>query len=612
MAGVFALFGSTLFMAVVMYDPSLVPGSTSRMVALKESHAQQLKAITSQYQESLQKERDSLNAQLETQKRNSAESLEALELKLKKELLAANEAKAAQSAADSATLERERKKISRFERAIKESGEKQEALRSERNDFSEKIVKMKGKQDNMRKKLRTRVAALFHHLNELHRDAVPSSSKLAPPPPPPGQTAAEAAAAQAAAHAAAQAAAVKPGENAPPANLPVQLKPAAPSKRPRIFDLVLFSAADRDLVPLRIQELRDKVDVIVLAESEFRFSDGQPKPSNFDPKWLDIAKEARADVRHFKIGYTGLEACKVSALKPGGSTKVIAGAKMRKRPGLLPAKCRESFGRNGLVQAFNELGGTEDDIALISDADEIPRAESMKLVRKLTSGRMATSLGAIHHFKYTLRCERGWRPKSPGATWLKGPVATTGRYLRAAGAQSIRTPDGCVEVGVVPHCYGNLNRVAIANASWHMSSLSGGVEGVVRKMRDNAANALYDKNATLFLHSTVQQRAQGCKHGENSNSKGAQDYERTPWGKNLAPRYPDVPSSLEKAFSRRELLHFLSWETAPGARAPTFGWDSAASPAPIERLGPLTVRAWHYRQTWGPCNRHTCEAKPHA
>ena len=47
----------------------------------------------------------------------------------------------------------------------------------------------------------------------------------------------------------------------------------------RIFDLVLFSEADRELVPLRIAELKDVVDFIVLAESEYRFSDGLPKRS---------------------------------------------------------------------------------------------------------------------------------------------------------------------------------------------------------------------------------------------------------------------------------------------------------------------------------------------
>ena len=392
------------------------------------------------------------------------------------------------------------------------------------------------------------------------------------------------------------------GENQPPAPLPVQLKRAAPSNTPRIFDLVLFSAADRDLIPLRIEELQGKIDVMILAESEFRFSDGMPKASAFDPAWLTMAKSLGMDVRHFKITTAGLEVCSNDALKPGGTTRV-RDDRMRRKPGLLNAKCRESFGRNGLVQAFNELGGTDDDIALISDADEMPRAAALQLVRTLTVGRTATSLGAIHHFKYTLRCERGWRPLNPGATWLKGPMATTGRYLRASGAQTIRTPDGCVAVGVVPKCVANLHRAAIANASWHMSSLSGGVEGVVRKMKDNAANVLYDQNESLFFTSTVRDRADKCLHGENTNSRGARNYARTLWGRSLAPRYPDVPGALERALKRHELQHFLSWES--GHAPAEMLWDSPKL-APVQQISP---QRGHYRNTWGPCNRLGCDGK---
>mgnify|MGYP000912611035 CR=1 FL=1 len=35
------------------------------------------------------------------------------------------------------------------------------------------------------------------------------------------------------------------------------------------------------------------------------------------------------------------------------------------------AWCRESFARNALLQAFDELGGHDDDVIFISDADEI-------------------------------------------------------------------------------------------------------------------------------------------------------------------------------------------------------------------------------------------------
>ena len=126
---------------------------------------------------------------------------------------------------------------------------------------------------------------------------------------------------------------------------------------------------------------------------------------------------------------------------------------------------------------------------------------------------------------------------------------------------------------------------------------------MVRKMKDNAANVLYDKNESLFLTSTVRERADKCMHGENANSKGAKNYARTLWGKSMAPRYPDVPKALERALARRELHHFLSWE--PGERTADMVWDSH-NDAPVQQIYPQRLE---YRQTWGPCNRLGCTGK---
>ena len=364
--------------------------------------------------------------------------------------------------------------------------------------------------------------------------------------------------------------------------------------------MVLFSEADRELAPLRIRELQGKVDVIVFAETAFRFANGQPKRSAFDPSWLKMGEH----VRYYQIRADGLSACRAAALKPGGTTRVHDN-RLRKRAGLVNSKCRESFGRNALTQAFDELGGAADDIVMISDADEMPRAEAIDTLRKMTppASRTCVHLGAVHHFKYTVRCERGWRVGAPGATWLKGPTAATGAMLREVGAQSVRTMDGCIEAGYgSARCIGPLKRAAIANASWHMSSMSGGVDGVVRKMEDNAANALYDGNRTLFLTSTVTERAQRCRHGENAKSAGAAGYERTPWGRALLPRYPSVPLALEQALREGRMMHFLDWQSAPSPSVQELQWD-APGVAPIHEVA---VRPWQFRQTVGTCNMTGC------
>lgn len=381
------------------------------------------------------------------------------------------------------------------------------------------------------------------------------------------------------------------------------LNPVPPARagERRLWDLVLFSEADRELAPLRIRELAGKVDVIVFAETAFRFANGEPKPSAFDMSWLALGPH----VRYYRIRPDGLEACSVAATRPGGVTRVHDN-RLRKRAGLVKSKCRESFGRNALTQAFNELGGAPEDVVMISDADEMPRAAALDALRRMAPPRSETCvhLGAVHHFKYTVRCERGWRAGHPGATWLKGPTAATGALLRKVGAQSVRTMDGCIEAGYGPaRCVGPLRRAALANASWHMSSMSGGVTGVVRKMEDNAANALYDGNRTLFLTSTVSERAQHCRHGENTRSAGAASYERTPWGITLLPRYPNVPLALEEAFREHRLLHFLDWEVpaASWAGAP-LRWEASGA-APVHEA---KVKPWQFRQTTGTCNISGC------
>ena len=195
------------------------------------------------------------------------------------------------------------------------------------------------------------------------------------------------------------------GDDAQPSGPHVPDQPQVPSAKTgerRLWDMVLFSEADRELAPLRILELAGKVDVIVFAETEFRFADGEPKPSAFDMRWLELGPH----VRYYRIRRAGIEACLPSALR---KTTHVHDTRLFKRKGLASPKCRESFGRNALTQAFVELGGATDDVVMISDADEMPRAAAMDELRKMASpgSRTCVHLGAVHHFKYTVRCERG-------------------------------------------------------------------------------------------------------------------------------------------------------------------------------------------------------------
>ena len=94
--------------------------------------------------------------------------------------------------------------------------------------------------------------------------------------------------------------------------------------------------------------------------------------------------------------------------------------------------------------------------------------------------------------------------------WVKGPVAVTGATLRRFGAQAVRTHEGCVdsipgvELGCEPiarwcvlaslriitiEAPSAFDRRYAPNASWHLSSLSGGVRGHLSKLRQTYRGA---------------------------------------------------------------------------------------------------------------------------
>ena len=389
------------------------------------------------------------------------------------------------------------------------------------------------------------------------------------------------------------------------------------SPPPRLFDLALFNHVDHEMVPLRIIELGAHVDMMVFLETEYTHSRGERKPLEFNHRWLNGATFA-----HYRPirGLANITAeCNVPAL---AAHPLNARIRKKKKGQHWVNRCRESFSRNALGQVFEEMGGRDEDWALLSDADEIPRAAALKVLRTMMSNYSSTpsrcwlrpppaddrsgarseaytrrqilhrlptvSLGAIHHFKYTVGCERPWREGRAGATWLKGPVAVPGLLLKAVGAQAARTIDGCYWSGWRNSCR-DVKRKAIANASWHMSSMSGGIKGHLQKMRENSAHALYtnDSETNQFNPGFVLSRALQCQHGEDKKlttkaaraaRKGsALHYLPTPWsaGRPL-PRYPDVPKYVEREFMDGGLRHFLSW------RRP--GWD------PLERRA---HRAWY-------------------
>ena len=379
----------------------------------------------------------------------------------------------------------------------------------------------------------------------------------------------------------------------------------------KLIDLVLFSHADRELVPIRIKELHRAVDLIILVETEFRFSNPPPgwnrwfkkTSSAFNRSWLSLAP----NVRRWVVRYRSTDFCSLAALRANPHEN---NSRLKRTPLLYAGKCRESFGRNNLYKAFAAYGGRDSDIAFVSDADEIPRVEAIPLARAavLADPNVSVSLGAVHHFRYTLQCERPWREGAPGATWLKGPVAASGALLRQIGPQAVRTLDGCVSNPFIGSCQSPVKRLAIANASWHLSSISGGLAGVMTKLNQNAAQALL--RPMVARPSAVMARAAHCQHLEPLDSVNAKHYTRTRWEARRVPRYPDIPAALEAAFRSGQLLHYLGWPNRTESNNPLnavstgLAWDDEVSTAPIGVVYGLEEFIFH--ATAGPCTSRGC------
>ena len=139
--------------------------------------------------------------------------------------------------------------------------------------------------------------------------------------------------------------------------------------------------------------------------------------------------------------------------------------------------------------------------------------------------------------------------------WIKGPVAVTGRTLAHYGAQAVRTSDGCVTINVPGHRYlcAPPRRWYVPNASWHLSSMSGGIGGHVTKILETylSAASVGVPDSTLMRY--AQEMGRSCTHlqGKSHTTSDIDRFVRVP----LRPTYPHVPRSLEKLLARGEMAY---------------------------------------------------------
>ena len=311
-------------------------------------------------------------------------------------------------------------------------------------------------------------------------------------------------------------------------------QPLSPRTRHRIFDLVLMNH-EYDLAAIRAKEIGDCVDQIIFAQPTFHFSTGEPvrRRPPFPARLLSM----HPNVIFYPIEPTGLESSCMGAAKT--------------------AWCRESFARNALLQAFDELGGHDDDVIFISDVDEIPRASAVDSLRSKILARQPVlhKLTSIHHFKYSFHCEER-------SVWQKGPVAIDAWKAREIGSNAVRLnqPPYCVASGYRSSCgKPHIAWQRVANASWHMSSLSGGIEGHIFKLRSNsetiASNNLLDEEHVRWRMARCHDH---LGRDKNSGPNAQSWFSITRWSTAQLPSYPDVPQVVDKLMKSGRFLHYLS------------------------------------------------------
>ena len=320
----------------------------------------------------------------------------------------------------------------------------------------------------------------------------------------------------------------------------------------RIFDLVLLNH-EYDMALLRIKELAACVDAMVFVQPAFTFGSGTaPSNGRRPPFPAELASRLGNGTVHFRH----LVAPDIESVCTNLSATTVW------RPW-----CRESYARNALFETFHQLGGGDEDVALVSDADEIPRASALHLLREPATWRHSRrnavwSLTSIRHYHWSLRCE-------VHAAWQLGPRAVLGSALRRYGSQAIRLDNRylcwlsgyhatCPSRGYPPRPI--LHRV-IPNASWHLSTMSGGIGGVMAKLVDNSDYV----PSRLQTADEIARRSSRCLDHLGRDHSALPEpnltfARQTPWSLHNLPSYPDVPRVLAAGLRTHtvELAQFLS------------------------------------------------------
>jgi beta-1,4-mannosyl-glycoprotein beta-1,4-N-acetylglucosaminyltransferase len=282
---------------------------------------------------------------------------------------------------------------------------------------------------------------------------------------------------------------------------------------PKVIDAFTFFN-ELDILELRLNELYPVVDYFVIVESMECHGSANTKRAVLADNW-SIVKPFES-----KIRYSVLERLEppYDANSPGKDWMSN-----------VSAWGRENFQRNALMTGISEVA-SQDDIIIISDCDEIPRAETMRRALPI----FQSGIHQLHMDFFYYNVNRYIGP------WARSAAGTLRQVQAAGGPQSLRNTTGGRGDGVggaYPW---------VENCGWHFSCF-GGVERIRTKLEN-------------FAHSgdTVCRNFVADSSQALSDIASGRDVMHVPQGPCIGPNHEGWANN------------FTTWREANDARLPAY------------------------------------------
>jgi beta-1,4-mannosyl-glycoprotein beta-1,4-N-acetylglucosaminyltransferase len=205
------------------------------------------------------------------------------------------------------------------------------------------------------------------------------------------------------------------------------VNPEEDPARDKVIDAFMFSN-EIDMLEIRLHELDPVVDHFVILESLELHGSRRTKPATLRDNW-HIVKPFEAKVTHVVLEH----------LEPE-YTDAASGWQ------------RENFQRQALQEPVSKLLNSPQNVVIVSDCDEIPRADvahrALPTVQRLGLHRLSLDL-----YFYNVNCYV--------ENWTRSSIGTFDAYMAAGGFQAPRAHLDVPSKKVYP---------VIPNAGWHFSN----------------------------------------------------------------------------------------------------------------------------------------------